>query len=118
MCCNQGWKNRLFLARQSRFWFNTIKTDLKQNTMVLFGLMSGRILGRFTAGIIVTVVHVVVDDQQVSLNARQFVDSFGLRQFLSFERISPQLRARSTECLWYAVVFHHINRGARRLRET
>ena len=44
--------------------------------MVLFGLMSGRLLGRLITGIIVPVVHVVVEGCQVTLNERQFVDSF------------------------------------------
>jgi hypothetical protein len=44
--------------------------------MVLFGSMSGRLLGGFTAGIIVNiglVVHVVVEGRQVALDERQFV---------------------------------------------
>ena len=44
--------------------------------MVLFGSMSGRLLGRFTAGIIVIIVHVVVEVRQVALNEHQFVSSF------------------------------------------
>jgi hypothetical protein len=46
--------------------------------MILFSLMSGRLLGGFTAGIIVNVrlvVHVVVEGQQVTLDERQFVDA-------------------------------------------
>ena len=44
--------------------------------MVLFGSMSGRLLGRFNVAIIVTVVHVVVEGRQVALNERQFAPSF------------------------------------------
>jgi hypothetical protein len=46
--------------------------------MVLFGSMSGRLLGGFTARIIVNVglvVHVVVKGRQVALDERQFVDA-------------------------------------------
>jgi hypothetical protein len=46
--------------------------------MVLFGSMSGRLLGGFTARIIVNVglvVHVVVEGRQVALDERQFVDA-------------------------------------------
>ena len=42
----------------------------------LLGSMSGRLLGKLIAGIIVTVVHVVVEGRQVALNERQFVPSF------------------------------------------
>ena len=38
--------------------------------------MSGRLLERFTAAIIVTVVHVVEEGRYVALNERQFVPSF------------------------------------------
>uniref|UniRef100_M4BK63 Uncharacterized protein n=1 Tax=Hyaloperonospora arabidopsidis (strain Emoy2) TaxID=559515 RepID=M4BK63_HYAAE len=38
--------------------------------MGLFGSMSGHLLGRFTAGIIVTVMRVVVEGRQVALNER------------------------------------------------
>ena len=55
--------------------------------MVLFGSMSGRLLGRFTAEIIVNVVfvaHVFVEGQKVALDESKHVYSSGLRQFLCF----------------------------------
>ena len=65
----------VYVARHSGLWFNTIKPDFNQKTMILFGAISGRLLGRFTAGITVTVKRVVLSSRQVALNERQFVDS-------------------------------------------
>ena len=65
----------IFLVSQSGFWFNTLTPDFWAKSMVLLGSMSGRLLGKLIAGIIVTVVHVVVEGRQVALNERQFFDS-------------------------------------------
>uniref|UniRef100_M4BFF2 Uncharacterized protein n=1 Tax=Hyaloperonospora arabidopsidis (strain Emoy2) TaxID=559515 RepID=M4BFF2_HYAAE len=46
--------------------------------MILFGAISGRLLGRFTAGITATVKRVVLSSRQVALNELQFVDSIGI----------------------------------------
>ena len=73
----QGWKNPIIFGEAIGFLVYYYKIRfLDENTMGLFGSMSGHLLGRFTAGIIVTVMRVVVEGRQVALNERQFVPSF------------------------------------------